>query len=55
MFMKIFIKISICLKLSDPDNEKVISKMKDECKGKIIDQFVGLKLKMHSIKDVDVR
>ena len=27
--------------------------MKDESKAKIIDEFVGLKSKMHSVKDVD--
>ena len=27
--------------------------MKDESEGKIIDEFVGLKLKMHSMKNID--
>ena len=36
-------------KFFDPDNEKVIGKMKDESKGKIKDEFVGLKSKMHSM------
>ena len=31
-------------------NKKVIGKMKDEYGGAIIDQFIGLKSKMHSIK-----
>ena len=31
-------------------NKKVIGKMKDEYSGVIIDEFVGLKSKMHSIK-----
>ena len=34
-------------------NKKVIGNMKDECEGKIIDEFVGLKLKMYSIKYID--
>ena len=34
-------------------NKKVISKMKDEFKTKIISEFVGLKLKVHSLIDVD--
>ena len=33
-------------KFFDPDNEKVIGKMKDELKGKIISEFVGLKSNM---------
>ena len=36
----------------DTDNEKVIGKMKDEAKGKVIDEFAGLKSKMLYIKDV---
>ena len=31
-------------------NKKVIGKMKDEYSGVIINQFIGLKSKMHSIK-----
>ena len=34
-------------------NKKVIGKMKDESEEKIIDEFVGLKSKMYSIKNVD--
>ena len=34
----------------DDTNKKVIGKMKDEYDGVIIDQFIGLKAKMHSIK-----
>ena len=34
----------------DDTNKKVIGKMKDEYGGVIIDQFIGLKSKMHSIK-----
>ena len=40
-------------KFYDLDNEKVIGKMKDNSKGKIIDEFVGLKSKRYSIKDAD--
>ena len=34
-------------------NKKVISKMKDEFKGKIIGEFAGLKSKMYSLVDAD--
>ena len=34
-------------------NKKVISKMKDESEGKVMDQFVGLKSKMYSMKNID--
>ena len=34
----------------DDTNRKVIGKMIDEYGGAIIDQFIGLKSKMHSIK-----
>ena len=33
--------------------KKVIGKMKDESEGKIIDEFVGLKSKMQSMKNID--
>ena len=34
-------------------NEKVIDKMKNESEGKIIDESVGLKSKMHAVKNID--
>ena len=37
----------------DPVNKKIIGKMKDGVKGKIISEFVGLKLKMYSLITVD--
>ena len=42
-------------KFFDPVNNKVTGKMKDEFKGKIINEFVGLKSKMYSIIAVDGR
>ena len=35
--------------------KKVIGKMKNVQEGKIIDGFVGLKSKMYSIKNIDVK
>ena len=40
-------------KLFYPVNKKVIGKMKNKFKGKIISEFVGLKSKMYSLIDVD--
>ena len=40
-------------KFFDETNKKVIGKMKDEFEGKIIDEFVGLKSKMHSLNNID--
>ena len=40
-------------KFFDNGNKKVIGKMKDEYGGVIIDQFIGLKSKMYSIKKID--
>ena len=40
-------------KLFDVTNKKVIGKMKDEFGGVIVDEFVGLKSKMYSIKKID--
>ena len=42
-------------KFFDETNEKVIGKMKDEFGGAIIDEFVGLKSKMYSIKKIGGR
>ena len=55
-----FLSTNICLtlvtirsNLFDQTNKKVIGKMKDESEAKIIDEFVGLKSKMHSMKNID--
>ena len=40
-------------KCFDQANKKVIGKVKDESEGKIIDEFVGLKSKMYSMKNND--
>ena len=63
MFMKNFLSWRICLfdfgnyskdsKFFDETNKKVIAKMKDEFGGVIVDEFVGLKSKMYSIKKID--
>ena len=60
--MKNFLTGKICLilitfpkdsKFFDETNKKVIGKMKDEFGGVIVDEFVGLKSKMYSIKKID--
>ena len=56
MFIKSFISGKICLTLVtfyDDTNKKIIGKMKDEYGGAIIDQFIGLKSKMYSIKKIN--
>ena len=40
-------------KFFDPVNEKVIGKMKDVSEGKMNDEFVELKSKMYSVKNID--
>ena len=42
-------------KAFDQTNKKVIGTMKDESEGKITDEFVGLKSKMYSMKNINVR
>ena len=62
MFIKNFLNTNTCLvsvtiqkiqKFFAQSNKKVIGKMKDVSEGKIIDEFVGLKSKMYSIKNID--
>ena len=48
-----FSNYSLNLQFFDPTNKKVIGKVKDEFKGKIISEFVGLKSKMYSLIAVD--
>ena len=48
-----FSKYSKDSKFCDDTNKKVIGKMKDEYSGAIIDQFIGLKSKMYSIKKIN--
>ena len=48
-----FCDYSLNSKFFDPVNKNVIGKMKDEVKGKIISEFVGLKSKMYSLIAAD--
>ena len=48
-----FSDYSLKSKFFDPANRKVIGKMKDEFKGKIISEFVGLKSKIYSLIIID--
>ena len=52
-FTKNFLSTNICLTFFDESNKKVIGKMKDMSEGKIIDEFIGLKSKIHSMKNID--
>ena len=40
-------------KFFNESNEKFIGKMRDVSEGKLIDEFVGLKSKMYSMKNID--
>ena len=42
-------------KIFDETNKKVIGKMKDEFGGVIVEEFVGLNSKMHSMKKLMVK
>ena len=61
MLMNIFMKTNFFdlsdyqwdSKSFDPFNKKVIAKMKEEFKEKIISEFIGLKSKTYSLVDVD--
>ena len=41
------------MKFFDESNKKAMDKMKDEYGGVIIDEFIGLKSKMYSMKKID--
>ena len=57
--MKNFSSTNICLtlvtnrKIFDETNKNVIGKMKDQSEGEITDEFVGLKSKIYSMKNID--
>ena len=48
-----FSKYAVNSKYYDPKNNAALGKMKDEFKGKIISELVGLKSKMYSLISVD--
>ena len=48
-----FSEYSLNSRFYDSANKKVIGKMKDELKGKIISEFIGLKSKLYSLVAVD--
>ena len=52
IIMKNFLSTNICL-ISVTIQKNLFGKMKDESEGKIIDEFVGLKSKMYSMKNID--
>ena len=52
-FFFYFSEYLLNLKFFDPVNKKVIGKIKDEFKRRIISEFVGLKSKMYSLISVD--
>ena len=58
LLMKNFLSTNTCLILVtihkiDETNKKLISKTNDESEGKIINEFVGLRSKMYSLKNID--
>ena len=53
--MFVFSSYSKDSKFFDNISKKVIGKMKDEYGGVIIDEFIGLKSKLYSIKNIDGR
>ena len=62
MLMKSFLSGKMCLTLViiqkiqsffDESNKKVNGKMRDDFGGVIVDEFVGLKSKMYSMKKID--
>ena len=48
-----FSEYPVDLKFYDSANKKVLGKMKDEFKGQVINEFIGLKSKMYSLTSID--
>ena len=48
-----FSEYPVDLKFYDSANKKVLGKMKDEFKGQVINEFIGLKSKMSSLTSID--